>query len=86
VAGNGTAMNRELKLTLRTWLIVAAIAAGMLTWITGAFLLIGDRPPPWNLGTTPAVPGDSYYTSGEVPTGQAGPTQVTLPPTKEQKP
>jgi hypothetical protein len=75
-------MSRELKLTLRTWAIIAAVALWMLTWMVGTFLLIGDRPPPWNLGGNPAVPGDSYYTAGEVPTGEAGPTQVELPPTK----
>jgi len=73
-------MTSELKLTIRTWALAAAIAAWMLVWIVVAFALVGDRPPPWNYGTTPAVSGESYYTAGKVPTGQAGPEQVTLPP------
>ena len=73
-------MTRELRLTIRTWLIIAAIAALMLAWVVAAFVLIGDRPPPWNHGATPAVPGDSYYTARRASTAQTAPEQVTLPP------
>ena len=79
-------MNADLKLTLRTWLIVAGIAVWMLVWVGAAFMLIGDRAPPWNLGTNRPVPGDSFYTTGGVTTGQAGPAQVTLPEQKGTNP
>jgi len=73
-------MTGQLKLTLRTWIVVAAIAALMLAWVAAAFVLIGDRPPPWNYGATAPVPGDSYYTAGGAATEQPPPAQVALPP------
>jgi hypothetical protein len=71
-------MTKEFKLTAETWFIIAAIAALMLVWATTIFILIGDRPPTWNHGTVPVVPGDSYYTAGAAPAG--APKQVDLPP------
>jgi hypothetical protein len=73
-------MTKELKLTLRTWIIIAAIAALMLGWVVAAVVLIGDRPPPWNYGATAPAPGDSYYTAGRAATAPPAPEQVTLPP------
>jgi hypothetical protein len=70
-------MDKELRLTVRTWFIVVAIAALMLLWATTIFILIGDRPPTWNHGTVPVVPGDSYYTAGAAPA--TAPKQVELP-------
>jgi len=73
-------MKQDSRALMRTWAIIAAIAVLMLLWISASLLLIGDRPPTWNYGQPPVVPGDSYYTAGRAPTGEKVPQQVPPAP------
>ena len=55
---------------MRNWLPVIAIAILLLLWGQVAYRLIGDRPPTWDYGTAPGIPGQSVYSTAEPPTGQ----------------
>lgn len=47
-------------------------------WVLLAYWLIGWRTRDWAFGTAPYVPGQSVFTTRQVPTG-AVPKQVELP-------
>jgi hypothetical protein len=69
---------------MKTWIIIGLLTAWMLVWVLGAYFLIGDRPPTWNYGTTPPVPGDSHFTAEPPASGQAAPQQVPPSPDAQE--
>jgi hypothetical protein len=65
---NNTASNENGGETLRTLLIVVAIAFTFLAWGFFIFFAVGDKGPPgWSFGVVQDIPGESPY-STDTPT------------------
>lgn len=60
------------------WTTALLVAAGTILWCLLIYRLIGDRPPGWQYGVVPSVPGQSVLSSQPPPRGNA-PNQVILP-------
>ena len=59
-----TASDQEKRMTLRTWMVILAMAFLFLAWGFFIFFAVGDKgPAPWNFGTVKDVPGESPYST-----------------------
>ncbi|HEY3397549.1 MAG TPA: hypothetical protein VGM19_07825 [Armatimonadota bacterium] len=67
---------RKLLGLLRNWLPVLIIALLMVVWIGLIFLLVRDRPRPWDFGAVQATPGQGYYGTRPPPPSAIPPDQV----------
>ena len=49
---------------VKTWAILAGIAAGFLAWGLLIYFVVGDKGPPnWDFSVIPDIPGQSAYSS-----------------------
>jgi hypothetical protein len=60
------------------WTTALLVAGGTILWCLLIYHLIGDRPPGWQYGVVPYIPGQSVLSSQPPPRGTV-PKQVTLP-------
>jgi|GEM_PF-2732916 hypothetical protein len=65
---------------VRTWVVVIAIALGMIAWTSAFHFLVGDRPRTWQHDALPYIPAESPLSTGQTPPTGATPSQVVLPP------
>lgn len=57
-------MEREPRDRIRTWAILAVLAAGILALGIFLWAVLGDRgAPPWDFGAQQDVPGQSPYST-----------------------
>ena len=59
------------------WTSALLVAGGTLAWCLIIYFLIGNRPPGWQYGVVPYVPGESVLSSQPPP--RNAPNQVILP-------
>ena len=55
---------KTAKGSLKSWLIVLAVAVVFLSWGLFIFFAVGDKgPPPWDYGVVEDIPGQSPYST-----------------------
>ena len=66
------------------WLVVAGICLALLAWGWLIYRLVPDRSRAWDYGVFPDAPGDSVYSTEDLPRGTHVPRQAAaLPETND---
>ncbi len=61
---------------MRSWMTVVLIALSLFLWFVLVMKLVGDHPPTWDLGATPYVPAEQYYSTRPTPSEAKPPRQI----------
>lgn len=60
--------NGEQRERIKSWLIIVGLSAAVVFWGFLIFFTVGDKGlPPWDYGILPDVPGQSVYSTHNVP-------------------
>jgi hypothetical protein len=77
---NNQAPGENIRAVIRSWSIVALIAATFLVWGLFLFFSVGDKgPPDWDYSIVRDIPGESPFSTHRVRKFVPGKTPPRLP-------